>query len=127
MRGLVGAAAGLGNFAGNATGARLKLGRPALVVLRCTAAVTAIAIVVAAGELDAASASDLTELLRTALRREHDTLTIDLSGITFCDSSGLNALIAAPGPRPVQLQSPSPALRRLLELTGTVDHFEIVP
>ncbi|MGW0043557.1 MFS transporter [Rhodococcus sp. NPDC003348] len=47
MLGLVGAAAGIGNFAGNATGARLKLGRPALVVLRCTAAVTVVAILVA--------------------------------------------------------------------------------
>ncbi len=34
----VGAAAAVGNFAGNATGARLALGRPALIVLGCTAA-----------------------------------------------------------------------------------------
>lgn len=47
MLGLVGAAAGLGNFAGNATGARLKLGRPAVIVLRCTAAVTVVAILAA--------------------------------------------------------------------------------
>lgn len=47
MLGLVGAAAAIGNFAGNATGARLKLGKPAIVVLRCTAAVTFIAIVAA--------------------------------------------------------------------------------
>ncbi|SDC75125.1 MFS transporter [Rhodococcus tukisamuensis] len=47
MLGLVGAAAGIGNFAGNAAGARIKLGRPTVVVLRCTAAVTAVAILVA--------------------------------------------------------------------------------
>ncbi|GAA4489334.1 MFS transporter [Rhodococcus olei] len=47
MLGLVGAAAAIGNFAGNAAGARLKLGRPAVIVLRCTAAVTAIAVVAA--------------------------------------------------------------------------------
>ena len=47
MLGLVGAAAGLGNFAGNATGARLKLGRPALIVLRCTASVWIIAVIAA--------------------------------------------------------------------------------
>ncbi|MBJ8344212.1 MFS transporter [Antrihabitans sp. YC2-6] len=47
MLGLVGVAAGLGNFAGNATGARLKLGRPAVVVLRCTIAVTVVTIVAA--------------------------------------------------------------------------------
>ncbi|NUS42882.1 MAG: MFS transporter [Mycobacteriaceae bacterium] len=47
MLGAVGAAAGVGNFAGNATGARLSLGRPALIVLRCTAAVTIVTVVAA--------------------------------------------------------------------------------
>ncbi|WP_179278115.1 MFS transporter [Rhodococcus sp. 14-2470-1a] len=47
MLGLVGAAAAIGNFAGNAAGARIKLGRPAIVVLRCTTAVTVGAIVAA--------------------------------------------------------------------------------
>ncbi|PPJ34447.1 MFS transporter [Nocardia nova] len=45
MLGLVGAAAAIGNFAGNATGARLKLGRPSLIVVGCTAACTAVAVV----------------------------------------------------------------------------------
>ncbi|WP_107984408.1 MFS transporter [Rhodococcus sp. OK519] len=47
MLGLVGAAAGIGNFAGNATGARLELGRPAVMVVRCTIAVTVVAILAA--------------------------------------------------------------------------------
>ncbi|MFI8975890.1 MFS transporter [Nocardia asteroides] len=44
MLALVGAAAGIGNFGGNATGARLQLGRPSLVVLGCTAASAAVAV-----------------------------------------------------------------------------------
>lgn len=40
MLGLVGAAAAVGNFAGNATGARLRLGRPSLIVVNCTLACT---------------------------------------------------------------------------------------
>lgn len=44
MLGLVGAAAAIGNFGGNATGARLRLGRPAVIVIRCVCAVTAAAI-----------------------------------------------------------------------------------
>ncbi|WP_232535232.1 MFS transporter [Nocardia terpenica] len=44
MLGVVGAAAAIGNFVGNATGARLKLGRPALIVVGCTAACTAVAL-----------------------------------------------------------------------------------
>ncbi|WP_308014270.1 MULTISPECIES: MFS transporter [unclassified Rhodococcus (in: high G+C Gram-positive bacteria)] len=47
MLALVGAAAGLGNFGGNAAGARVKLGRPSVLVVRCTAAVTAVAIIAA--------------------------------------------------------------------------------
>ena len=38
--GVIGAAAAIGNFAGNFTSARLKLGYPALLVVRCTIAVT---------------------------------------------------------------------------------------
>lgn len=47
--GLVGAAAGVGNFAGNFTSARLKLGRPAVLVVRCTMAVTGVALAAALG------------------------------------------------------------------------------
>jgi MFS family permease len=41
MLGVIGAAAGIGNFAGNFTSARLKLGRPAMLVVRCAIIVTA--------------------------------------------------------------------------------------
>ncbi|MEV0295859.1 MFS transporter [Nocardia sp. NPDC050710] len=44
MLGVVGVAAAVGNFTGNATGARLKLGRPSLIVLGCTAACTLVAL-----------------------------------------------------------------------------------
>lgn len=41
MLGIVGASAAIGNFAGNATGARMKLGRPTQLVLVCTLACVA--------------------------------------------------------------------------------------
>ncbi|MBV8930259.1 MAG: MFS transporter [Mycobacteriaceae bacterium] len=47
MLGLVGAAATIGNFAGNATAAQLKLGRPSMLVVRCAIAVTALALAAA--------------------------------------------------------------------------------
>ena len=40
MLGLIGAAAAIGNVAGNGAAARLKLGRPSVLVVRCTIAVT---------------------------------------------------------------------------------------
>lgn len=44
MLGVIGAAAGIGNFAGNFTSARLRLGRPAVLVVRCTVAVCTVAV-----------------------------------------------------------------------------------
>ncbi len=55
MLGMIGAAAGVGNFAGNFASARLQLGRPAVLVVRCTVAVCAVALAAAvAGSLMAA-------------------------------------------------------------------------
>src|SRR5262249_31750426 len=60
MLGLIGAAAGIGNFAGNFTSARLQLGMPAVLVVRCTAAVTAAALAAAvAGNLLVATIATL--------------------------------------------------------------------
>jgi hypothetical protein len=47
MLSLIGAAAAVGNFAGNFTSARLQLGRPAVLVVRCTVTVTAAALAAA--------------------------------------------------------------------------------
>ncbi len=47
--GMIGAAAGIGNFAGNFTAARLQLGRPSVLVLRATIAVTIVALAAAVG------------------------------------------------------------------------------
>lgn len=47
--GVIGAAASIGNFVGNFTSARLKLGRPAALVVRCTLAVSAVALAASVG------------------------------------------------------------------------------
>ena len=62
MLGLIGAAAAIGNFAGTFTAARLKLGRPSVLVVRCTIAVTvaALAAAVSAKLLVAALAALIT-------------------------------------------------------------------
>jgi Major Facilitator Superfamily len=60
MLGLLGAAATIGNFAGNATSARLKLGRPSVLVVRCTTAVTVVALATAfTGSLPVAAIATL--------------------------------------------------------------------
>ncbi len=58
--GMIGAAAAIGNFTGNFAAARLQLGRPAVLVVRCTAAVTVSAVAAAvAGNLVLAAIATL--------------------------------------------------------------------
>ena len=68
--GLIGAAAAVGNFAGNLTAARLKLGRPAVLVVRCTVAVTAMALAAAVtGNLFVVAAATLVTSAASADRQ----------------------------------------------------------
>lgn len=68
--GLIGAAAGIGNFAGNIASARLKLGQPAKLVVRATIIVTAAAIAAAlAGNLIVAAAAALITSAATAISK----------------------------------------------------------
>jgi anti-sigma B factor antagonist len=80
------------------------------------------------GELDAHAAPSLEERLGS-LSPDTD-VTLDLEGVTFVDSSGLRVLIsqhrrlADAGARLV-VHSPSPAVTRLVELTGLTDHLHL--
>ncbi|KOU23367.1 anti-anti-sigma factor [Streptomyces sp. WM6372] len=47
------------------------------------------------GDLDYASAPELRDLLTTLTLRPGQRLILDLAGMTFCDSSGITALISA--------------------------------
>ncbi|MBL1077649.1 MFS transporter [Nocardia sp. 2] len=70
MLGVVGAAAAIGNFVGNATGARMKLGRPTLIVLLCTIGCVAIAALAAVfGNLIGAAVATLVAAGASALAK----------------------------------------------------------
>lgn len=70
MLGAVGAAAAVGNFAGNAAGARLTLGHPALIVLVCTVACTGAAVGAAIGnDLAGAAVAALVASAASALAK----------------------------------------------------------
>ncbi len=86
------------------------------------------------GEIDIAS----TDELRAAGARAIESLGpgarlgIDMSEVTFIDSSGLGALVsirnaAEAAGRTVWLRINSPAIVRLFELTGLRDSFVIQP
>jgi anti-sigma B factor antagonist len=73
-----------------------------------------------AGELDLATAPQLDEAISSTVA-EH--LVLDLSDLSFIDSSGISLLVVAIGDeRPVTLRNPQPTVSRVLELTG-LDHL----
>ncbi|MFF2195396.1 STAS domain-containing protein [Streptomyces sp. NPDC058157] len=89
------------------------------------------AVVAVCGELDMQTSLDLTEAT-DALPFAGLDLTLDLSGVTFMDSAGLNTLlrlrrrVRAEGATLSLSGVPDQALR-VLELTGTTSLFVVLP
>ena len=97
-----------------------RISRLALTV---TAAAPHRARVVVVGEIDLNSAADLRWVL-TGAAHASTALEIDLARVSFCDCSGLHALMdawheARSRGRTLAVIDASPCMRRLLELTGT--------
>jgi len=71
------------------------------------------------GELDLSGEDALTAAIETA-RASEGQLRLDLSELTFMDSSGLRvilrAVLSSNGSGPVVLERPSSAVRRLLDV-----------
>ena len=90
--------------------------------------------IVASGDIDVAGGP----ILDAAIIEQENgldgssSIVVDLTDVTFIDSSGLRSLLGASrraGERSgaVVLRSPSPAVQRLLEITGTTAQFNIEP
>jgi anti-sigma B factor antagonist len=81
-------------------------------------------LVTLAGEIDLQSAPLVRESLRQCLREGIRTIDVDLTTVTFCDCSGLNAFLAASqhtiaAGGTLRLHHPSATLVRLFTLTGS--------
>jgi anti-sigma B factor antagonist len=74
------------------------------------------------GDVDLATADELREAGEKALTDACSTLRIDLSGVSFMDSTGLSALVAinnaARHNHTVVLDDPTPPVRRILQVSG---------
>ncbi|MFD5414409.1 STAS domain-containing protein [Streptomyces nojiriensis] len=90
------------------------------------------AVVRPVGEIDIDTAPSLSRALAHALTfvatSRADRVVADCSQVTFCDSSGLNALIAArlrtvEAGATIHLANPAPQLQRLLQITGAAALF----
>lgn len=88
--------------------------------------------IVASGDIDVAGGPILDAAIVEQEGRlsAADPIVIDLTDVTFIDSSGLRSLLGASRRADergaaVVLRSPSPSVRRLLEITGTTARFRI--
>lgn len=86
--------------------------------------------VVVTGEVDMASAPALTRDLQTAIREHPARVVLEMSGVSFLDSSGINALVRAKHLADgfgvtLVLDSPTEACQRVLKLAGVDELFRI--
>lgn len=80
------------------------------------------------GELDVATASRLRTRIGELPLAAGQLLVVDLAGVTFCDSSGISALIAArnaaeTAEASIALAAVPSRLTRTFALTGLSDYF----
>lgn len=84
------------------------------------------------GELDYANVAELREVLAGLSLRPGQCLVLDMSGLEFCDSSGITALIAARSDAQavqadVALAAVPPNTLRVLRIVGLDQIFTIHP
>lgn len=84
-----------------------------------------------AGDLDLDSGPRLREYLAVRIAHCPGTLVVDLTAVVFCDSSGLQALVATLrrarllDRRLVLVVQKDGRVHRLLELAGVIELFEV--
>jgi anti-sigma B factor antagonist len=82
-------------------------------------------VVAAHGELDVAGAPELQSVLAEARSAGFDQVVLDLTGVTFMDSTGvalvLGAARAHPGRRPVAVEPGAGQPRDVLALAGVLE------
>jgi anti-sigma B factor antagonist len=84
------------------------------------------------GELDIATANQFTAALEGLQPVAGDRLVIDLTAVSFMDSTGLRVLIAAnrnakAGDYSVVIVTGESPAKRVLELTRMDEHMQVVP
>jgi anti-anti-sigma factor len=94
--------------------------------------VTGAVIVVLPDEIDAVNAESLAELLGAAIVPGVTVVVADLTGTSFCDCAGINSLLlasrqASASNAELRLAVRSPAVLRILELTGADQVLRVYP
>ncbi len=96
---------------------------PVQLELTCTTGANGYQIVSVTGELDIATAEQAYSYISEVIDGRPAPVTVDLSGLTFCDASGLGALAriarhARQAGRQLMLTSARPSLMKIMRITG---------
>lgn len=79
------------------------------------------------GEIDLSNVQQFREHISAGLADDAEIVVLDLTEVSFIDSSGLNALLYAKAQDGSRLRViPSPALLHLLAITGLHEHLPII-
>jgi anti-sigma B factor antagonist len=100
-----------------------KRGEPAQLELSCQTGANGYQIVSVTGELDIATAEQAYSYISEIIDGRPAPVTVDLSGLTFCDASGLGVLArisrhARQAGRQLKLTSVRPSLLKIMRITG---------
>ena len=110
---------------------RPDVGDDDLIDLSCQVGPDGLVIVAIRGDLDLATADRTANYVTDVIDGHDGPVSADLSGLTFCDACGLGALFrisayADVAGRQFELTDPSPAVTRVMRLTG-VDEWLLKP
>ncbi|HET7579378.1 MAG TPA: STAS domain-containing protein [Bacillales bacterium] len=83
-----------------------------------------------AGEIDAYTAPQLREELLPLTEKEETTISVDLSGVHYMDSTGLGIFVAAlksskKHGSSLELKGMTPRVKRLFDITGLAEIIEV--
>jgi anti-sigma B factor antagonist len=89
-------------------------------------------VVIASGEIDLYTAPRLhAELAAVIADRAPSRVVVDMSGVEFCDSTGMNVLLSCLRQArelggEMELAAPRPAVKKILQVTGLDSVFTVV-
>lgn len=80
-----------------------------------------------AGEVDLSTAAVLREAIENAAASRPEKVVIDMSAVTFIDSTGLNVLLTASARENLVVRAPSRPVRLLGEVVGLAGVLSLEP
>jgi anti-sigma B factor antagonist len=108
--------------------AELDPARPAEATIERRTDPSGAPVIAVSGELDMSNSGKLDVAVESAVADTPERLIFDFSGLRFMDSAGIAVLLgAANRVETIELRDPSPAVRRVVELTGLTRILSMVP